>query len=55
MRTFQRPIAGPSWAVHLSMSVLLVASATFAVKGHLFGLALNAEDKRALIAFLRTL
>jgi hypothetical protein len=28
---------------------------TFAVKGHLFGLALNAEDKRALIAFLRTL
>jgi len=28
---------------------------TRAVKGHEFGLALAAEDKRALIAFLRTL
>jgi hypothetical protein len=27
----------------------------FAVKGHSFGLGLNAEDKKALIAFLRTL
>jgi hypothetical protein len=28
---------------------------TFAVKRHLFGLDLSAEDKKALIAFLRTL
>jgi hypothetical protein len=28
---------------------------TFAVKGHLFGLDLSAEDRNALIAFLRTL
>jgi hypothetical protein len=28
---------------------------TYAVKGHPFGLELSAEDKRALIAFLRTL
>jgi hypothetical protein len=28
---------------------------TFAVKGHPFGLNLNAEDKKALIAFLKTL
>ncbi len=28
---------------------------TYAVKGHPFGLALNTEDKKALIAFLRTL
>lgn len=30
-------------------------SKTFAVKGHSFGLSLSAEDKQALIAFLRTL
>ena len=28
---------------------------TRAVKGHLFGLELSAEDRRALIAFLKTL
>jgi hypothetical protein len=28
---------------------------TYALKGHLFGLNLSAEDRRALIAFLRTL
>jgi hypothetical protein len=28
---------------------------TFAVKGHLFGLDLSAEDKNTLIAFLKTL
>ena len=28
---------------------------TRAVKGHPFGLALGADDKRALIAFLKTL
>ena len=28
---------------------------TYAVKGHLFGLALSAEDKKSLIAFLNTL
>jgi hypothetical protein len=28
---------------------------TRAVKGHEFGLELSAEDKRALIAFLKTL
>ena len=28
---------------------------TYAVKGHPFGLNLSAEDKRALIAFLKTL
>lgn len=27
---------------------------TYAVKGHPLGLDLNAEDKRALIAFLKT-
>jgi len=28
---------------------------TRAVKGHLYGLGLSAEDRRALIAFLKTL
>ena len=28
---------------------------TFAVKGHIFGLDLSAEDRKALIAFLKTL
>jgi hypothetical protein len=28
---------------------------TFAVKGHVFGLDLSAEDRKALIAFLETL
>jgi len=28
---------------------------TRAVKGHIFGLNLSADDKRALIAFLKTL
>jgi hypothetical protein len=28
---------------------------TRAIKGHWFGLGLSAEDKKALIAFLRTL
>jgi hypothetical protein len=28
---------------------------TFAVKGHPFGLALSGDDKKALIAFLKTL
>jgi hypothetical protein len=28
---------------------------TYAVKGHLFGLDLSAEHKKALIAFLKTL
>ncbi len=28
---------------------------TYPVKGHLFGLALSAEDRLALIAFLKTL
>lgn len=28
---------------------------TYAVKGHLFGLSLSAEDRKALIAFLKTL
>jgi hypothetical protein len=28
---------------------------TYAVKGHPFGLGLSAEDKKALIAFLKTL
>ena len=28
---------------------------TFAVKGHVFGLSLSAEDRKALIAFLKTL
>jgi len=31
------------------------AAKTYAVKGHSFGLGLSAEDKKALIAFLRTL
>ena len=33
----------------------LYGSKTYAVKGHPFGLELNAEDKKALIAFLETL
>ena len=32
-----------------------IGSRTRAVKGHEFGLQLSAEDKRALIAFLKTL
>ncbi len=28
---------------------------TYAVQGHPFGLGLNAEEKKALIAFLKTL
>jgi len=28
---------------------------TRAVKGHVFGLALSGDDRKALIAFLRTL
>ncbi|MGE0758925.1 MAG: hypothetical protein AB7O38_18030 [Pirellulaceae bacterium] len=32
-----------------------IGSKTRAVKGHEFGLQLSAEDKRALIAFLKTL
>ena len=63
VRALELPLVNPAYSpVHVSSDYYyrmpvrpIYKSKTQAVKGHQFGLQLSAEDKRALIAFLKTL
>ncbi len=49
------PVIPKAWSDYVPTGFRGAGVKTRAVKGHLFGLALSAEDRRALIAFLKTL